>query len=322
MAQTEFWDQSDARLINLGTLHAQFSETQFGDNINMRFLGASYQDAMFYVYEMQGRYHALGILGEDLVVANDVLTGGTVRATLNMYYNATYGQWYYSGYWSGLSVSAKAYFNPYLTTSVADDRALVRSMLQGNDLRVYHDYNDYGLGYTGGDTLRGGGGSDSLFGNEGSDLLEGGTGNDLLNGGSHFDRIVGGAGSDHAIGDSGDDVINGGDGNDIVEGGIGQDKLYGANGQDLLEGGVGNDTLTGNAGNDSFLFRAHHGLDHITDFQDALDRIGVAVPAGTDMNLKLKYVGGDVVATFLDVTLVIDDVRAGSITAADFFLLP
>lgn len=321
MAETQFWDRADSRLINLGSLHARFSETEFDDNANLSFRGTTYQDAMYYIYNVQGQYYAFGVFGDNLTENNGTLTGGTVRATMDLYYNATYGQWYYTGYWSGLAVSAKTYFNPYLTTTLSDDRALVRGMLSGNDLRIYHDYNDYGFGHTGNDTLQGGGGSDSLFGDDGSDLLEGGFGNDLLQGGAGFDRIVGGQGNDHAVGGAGNDVINGGEGNDIVEGGIGQDSLYGSKGQDRLEGGVGNDTLTGNDGNDVFLFRAHDGLDHIADFRDGVDGVQVALAAGTELNLKLKYVGGDAVATFLDVTLVFDDVLPGTITAADFSTL-
>ena len=67
-------------------------------------------------------------------------------------------------------------------------------------------------------------------------------------------------------------------------GGAGDDVLTGTAGKDLLDGGPGHDTLSGGAGQDIFVLRAGDGgaslqlADLITDFQDGIDRLGLAGP--------------------------------------------
>jgi Ca2+-binding RTX toxin-like protein len=114
----------------------------------------------------------------------------------------------------------------------------------------------------------------NLLGNIGNDILTGSAGNDSLDGGL------------------GDDSLYGGNGNDSLDGGLGNDSLYGGNGNDTLLGGLGNDILVGGAGADSFNFALGYvynsssnsrtlsigsidGVDSITDFSVADDRIGI-----------------------------------------------
>ncbi|MBI5911136.1 MAG: M10 family metallopeptidase C-terminal domain-containing protein [Betaproteobacteria bacterium] len=70
----------------------------------------------------------------------------------------------------------------------------------------------------------------------------------------------------------------------MQHGGSGDDVLTGTAGKDLLDGGPGHDTLSGGAGQDIFVLRAGDGgaslqlADLITDFQDGIDRLGLAGP--------------------------------------------
>ncbi|KXF88794.1 calcium-binding protein [Phaeobacter inhibens] len=51
------------------------------------------------------------------------------------------------------------------------------------------------------------------------------------------------------------------------------DDLNGTAGRNLLEGGAGNDRLSGGDGFDTFVFRAGHGMDRITDFTVGEDKL-------------------------------------------------
>ena len=107
----------------------------------------------------------------------------------------------------------------------------------------------YSIGKDGDDTLRGNNNANYLYGGKGNDGLSGGDGNDVLHGGG---------GDDSLGGDSGDDVLHGGEGND---------RLYGGAGHDTLDGGAGDDHLEGgNFESDTYIFRAGHGKDTVTDY--------------------------------------------------------
>ncbi|MDB9371963.1 calcium-binding protein [Nodularia sphaerocarpa] len=100
-----------------------------------------------------------------------------------------------------------------------------------------------------------------------------------------------GGGNDTFIGGIGRDNVSGGSGNDYISGLGGNDLLNGNDGDDILVGGAGNDTLTGGNGKDLFLFYSPgDGIDRITDFNPADDKIGVDA-AG--------FGGGLVAGTFL-----------------------
>ena len=104
----------------------------------------------------------------------------------------------------------------------------------------------------------GGDGNDSLSGNESANYLSGENGDDTLNGYGGNDILNGGAGNDTLSGGYGDDVLNGEEGNDTLEGGTGHDTLDGGTGNDQLYGG-GNES-------DTYLFRAGHGKDTVSDY--------------------------------------------------------
>ncbi len=111
------------------------------------------------------------------------------------------------------------------------------------------------------DTITALAGDDTVSGLEGDDSLDGGDGKDLLEGGSGNDQILGQAASDRLYGAAGSDSLNGGSENDS------------------LNGGSGNDSLAGGTGADRFNFYspATDGLDQITDFAVAEDKIGLYV---------------------------------------------
>ena len=104
----------------------------------------------------------------------------------------------------------------------------------------------------------GGDGNDSLSGNESANYLSGENGDDTLNGYGGNDILNGGAGNDTLSGGYGDDVLHGDEGND---------RLYGGEGSDILDGGAGNDLLDGGRKErDTYLFRAGHGKDTVSDY--------------------------------------------------------
>ena len=118
--------------------------------------------------------------------------------------------------------------------------------------------NDRINGWYSDDTIHGGVGDDTLYGHGGNDTLHGDSGNDGLSGGDGNDVLHGGEGDDSLGGDSGNDVLHGGEGND---------RLYGGAGHDTLDGGAGDDHLEGgNFESDTYIFRAGHGNDIVTDY--------------------------------------------------------
>ena len=123
--------------------------------------------------------------------------------------------------------------------------------------------NDFIVGSSDADRIRGDGGNDRLLGGGNSDTLFGGAENDLLNGGT---------GNDLLLGDSGNDTLQGGKGGDVLNGG---------KGSDVLVGDAGKDTLTGGLGPDTFVLRSDSAVidptaaDMITDFNSFVDSIGL-----------------------------------------------
>jgi Ca2+-binding RTX toxin-like protein len=175
-----------------------------------------------------------------------------------------------------------------------------------NDTLIGSNYADRIHGGGGADVLFGYGGNDFLFGDAGNDTLIGGKGADALNGGEGFDtasyvsaastvyvnlasnvgsfgdaegdtfssieKVVGSNHDDVLIANDAGIVLNGGTGHDYLMGGAGLDVLIGGTGDDTLIGGRGFDVLTGGAGADHFEFNQGDGPDHITDFQQGIDK--------------------------------------------------
>ncbi len=112
-------------------------------------------------------------------------------------------------------------------------------------------------GWSGNDTIYGGGGKNTLLGGGGDDQITGGPGSNTIFGQAGNDVLTGGAGNDTIFGDSpgapavsGNDLIDGMAGNDVCDGGAGNDSVYGGEGNDAVFGGIGNDTCSGGLGDD------------------------------------------------------------------------
>lgn len=97
-------------------------------------------------------------------------------------------------HWSmrGVSIDAAALVAVAQTNGVADDKALLKLALSGNDKITGANMDDVLYGYDGKDTLIGNTGSDRLYGGDGNDTLIGGGshGNDKLYGGEGADKFV------------------------------------------------------------------------------------------------------------------------------------
>ena len=106
-----------------------------------------------------------------------------------------------------------------------------------------------------------------VSGTEKNDSLQGWVTKDVIHGGAGNDSISADAGDDLLHGDSGDDVLHGNQGQDTLHGDEGNDRLYGGEGSDILDGGAGNDLLDGGGKErDTYLFRAGHGKDTVSDY--------------------------------------------------------
>jgi Ca2+-binding RTX toxin-like protein len=155
----------------------------------------------------------------------------------------------------------------------------------------------------------------------GADFAAGSAQNNLATALSGSDLIVlASTGVGYLDGHSGNDTIRGGSARDVLIGGAGADRLFGGNGADRLVGGAGRDRLTGGDGNsrDYFVFDAKSGADRITDFQDAIDRIEIASGANRFAQLTVTGSGADVLVTFRQVSILIQNIELSQITGADF----
>ncbi len=144
-----------------------------------------------------------------------------------------------------------------------EDQVTVKDYFYGDGYSRYHfQFDDSTVGAADLDarvfTLNGTDGDDGLTGRDTADIINGGAGHDSLRGYGGNDVLNGGTGNDSLSGGDGDDVLNGEEGNDTLEGGTGHDTLDGGTGNDQLYGG--------NNESDTYLFRAGHGRDVITDY--------------------------------------------------------
>lgn len=110
------------------------------------------------------------------------------------------------------------------------------------------------------------------------------------------------------------DVLDGNTGKNTIDGRGGADRMFGrgrddvligGGGNDRLEGGKGNDRLTGGANQDTFVFKAGHGHDVITDYGDGNDRLKLDDSLWGNANLSTakilnfaSVVNGDTVFDF------------------------
>ncbi|NSY36944.1 calcium-binding protein [Leisingera sp. ANG59] len=192
--------------------------------------------------------------------------------------------------------------------------------LSGNDVLIGEDGSDRLEGGAGLDQLNGGNGLDSLFGGDDSDILSGHSGDDLLDGGRGQDKLIGGTGSDNMKGGNGNDRLIGGGGNDTMSGGTGSDTMNGGNGRDVLIGHKGDDLLTGGGRADTFVFHKGHGNDTITDFTAGQDHIQIGRGASRLGQLDFEQQGDDVLVSFANVTILVEDITVAQLQDADNFL--
>ena len=150
--------------------------------------------------------------------------------------------------------------------------------------------------------------------------MVGDLGDDLMKGGNGNDRLLGGVGRDTMFGDLGADRLFGRSGSDELIGGHGWDQLYGGKGHDTLIGQVGNDISHGGAGADHFVFHRGQGNDTILDFAIGQDKIVIGRGASWFGQLDFTQQGDDVLVSFSDVTILVENVTLAEIQDADNFL--
>jgi Ca2+-binding RTX toxin-like protein len=192
--------------------------------------------------------------------------------------------------------------------------------LTGNDTLLGGYGTDTLKGGSGDDRLLGGLSNDTVLGQEGKDILLGEDGNDFLDGGAGNDRGIGGTGDDQLTGGNGHDTLVGSQGNDSLVGGTGNDTLQGGNGRDNLMGHKGDDLLIGGSRKDTFVFHKNHGDDTIRDFASGQDRIEIGRGASHFDQLNITQQQGDVLITFSNVSILIEDAALPEIAQADNFL--
>jgi Ca2+-binding RTX toxin-like protein len=127
-------------------------------------------------------------------------TGGTVSTYSYLYAPNTVAVQI-----NGLNLPAFKISAAALTSSTADDYALIELMLAGSDSFFGSGGADTFDGRAGNDSLKGSGGSDSLRGHTGNDTLDGQAGNDVMNGGAGADTLKGALGKDTSTGGLGND---------------------------------------------------------------------------------------------------------------------
>ena len=119
-------------------------------------------------------------------------------------------------------------------------------------------------------------------------------------------------------GGAGQDFLAGNGGADLLRGGGGRDDLEGGGGRDTLNGGRSADELTGGGGRDVFQFRTGDGFDRITDFQQDRDRIEILRGADAFNDLDISQSGDDVLISFANVRVLVEDQDEGDFAASDF----
>lgn len=153
------------------------------------------------------------------------------------------------------------------------------------------------------------------------DNLEGGLGNDTISGRDGNDTIHGYAGRDTLRGNADNDRMFGDEGNDRLFGGGGRDNLRGGGNNDFLSGDGGRDTLTGGRGHDRFNFKRGDGNDTITDFDIDQDFIKIGRGANDFADLTFETSGSDVVVSFANVEITVENIAIGDLQNADLFIL-
>ena len=113
--------------------------------------------------------------------------------------------------------------------------------------------------------------------------------------------------------------IQGNAGANTLIGQGGNDRLEGRRGADRIEGGTGTDLLSGGLDADTFAFRTGDGIDTITDFETAADRIDLTATGLAFEDPAIRQNGTE---TLIDTTpgdrIILQNTDAGTITEDQF----
>ncbi len=289
------------------------------DEVNITFRAKGIPDAVLpEVLRIISSEGVIGIYpqfgGSDIEVTADRITAGTL--TSYYFFDGTDNNDYITGF-SIAATQVNKYFNGHTPS-------LLNAMLAGDDqITLRGDIGHIVFAGRGNDRISGSSGNDSLNGNQGMDTI---------NGHGADDTLIGGRGNDLLKGEMGADILQGSSGADTLWGGRGADQLFGEKGANVMNGGRGNDwiystgtedQMRGGGGADRFIFNDAHSGGHqtILDFTDGVDKIQIDAASGTRVNIAVTYAGGNATVTFLDVTLTMEHIAAGSLSVAGDFLL-
>ena len=230
MAQFRASVPVDFNNFDLSPIFFNTYDTTLLDNVFATHNGRAYEDVILEAFFVNGWLTFAALAGTGLRLdSNNLYIAGRVELL---------GEFVESGQFvwelTGINLDARRVNDATMTRSTADDQALLRQALSGNDRFELSSFDDRVYGHDGNDTM---------FGNGGNDTLLGGNGNDRLFGGPGHDRLLGEAGNDHIEGGTGNDTLFGGSGNDTLLGGPGIDRLHLDDGDDVLRGGDGRDWL-------------------------------------------------------------------------------
>ncbi|MBV6632266.1 MAG: choice-of-anchor L domain-containing protein [Alphaproteobacteria bacterium] len=190
----------------------------------------------------------------------------------------------------------------------------------GNDLAVFGEGFDVGFGGNGADIFYGNIGNDLLYGNIGNDVLFGGKDVDTIFGGQDDDLLFGNLEADQIFGNFAADTIFGGQGGDQIFGGKGNDVLFGNKDNDTIAGNLGDDILIGGSGADVFTIALGGGVDVISDFNAAEDRVNlVNIDVGELLSTATVDQFGNTIVTFAGGGIIFAGVPSSDVTA-DIFI--
>ena len=127
-------------------------------------------------------------------------------------------------------------------------------------------------------------------------------------------------GDDLLYSGQGRDNLDGGSGHDELLGRRGDDTLHGGRGQDTLKGGSGDDLLTGSFGADRFVFGQNVGNDTITDFDYGSDTIEITRGAEALNEITFAQSGDDVLITFAETSVLVENIAVDDLNLAENFL--
>ena len=154
--------------LNLNRLYANAWQWGLLDNADITFNGLLYEDLYVVDWVVDSSYFGSVFGGSNLSVdAEDLITAGSVSGYLETYWNGTGYVPYFAI--EGASVNAVDIWNAALTSSNADDDALLKQILAGDDVLTGSSFEDNLVGFDGNDIFYASRGFDYIFGGVGAD---------------------------------------------------------------------------------------------------------------------------------------------------------